>query len=293
MIDISDTELRQEVEDSLHDSMWLVNKDGISLNLTTEDKDRLSGSLDKGWLNDKLIDACHAVLHQARPDLGGLQSCLLAVKPAFRPEANPFLQIINTDPKVRTHWILLSSLDCPKGVINVYDSANCNSLSPSVQKSIAKLMQFKGDSITVRFMKCPQQTNGNDCGVYAIANAVQLALGVDPSTITTYSLPQCMRQHIQSCLEAGHFTKFSHGKSRRHSVGYEHSMKLDVYCSCHMPDMGDDFFECTTCEKWYHPQCQGLHLTIEELETATRVTCLTCYSGRGRRYQLGKKMKYK
>ena len=216
VLDISDTELRQEIEDSLHDSMWLVNKDGISLNLTTEDKDRLNGSLDKGWLNDKLIDACHAVLHQARPDLGGLQSCLLAVKPAFRPESNPFLQIINTDPEVGTHWILLSTLDCPKGVINVYDSANCNSLSPSVQKSIAKLMQFKGDIITIRFMKCPQQTNGNDCGVYAIANAVQLSFGVDPANISTYSLPQCMRQHIHSCLEAGNFSKFSHGKSRRY-----------------------------------------------------------------------------
>ena len=70
-------------------------------------------------------------------------------------------------------------------------------------------------------------------------------------------------------------------------------MKLEVYCSCHMPDMGEDFFECTTCKKWFHPQCQGLDLTIEELQTATRVTCLICYSGRGRRYNLGKKMKYK
>ena len=52
------------------------------------------------------------------------------------------------------------------------------------------------------------------------------------------------------------------------------------------------FFECTTCKKWFHPQCQGLDLTVEELETATRVTCLTCYSGRGTRYNLGKKMNY-
>ena len=33
-------------------------------------------------------------------------------------------------------------------------------------------------------MKCPKQTNGNDCGVYAIANMVSVLHGIDPSSVS-------------------------------------------------------------------------------------------------------------
>ena len=33
-------------------------------------------------------------------------------------------------------------------------------------------------------MKCPKQTNGNDCGVYAIANMVSVLHGEDPSSVS-------------------------------------------------------------------------------------------------------------
>ena len=38
--------------------------------------------------------------------------------------------------------------------------------------------------IFVRYMKCSKQTNGNDRGVYAIANMVSILHGVDPSSIS-------------------------------------------------------------------------------------------------------------
>ena len=48
-------------------------------------------------------------------------------------------------------------------------------------------------------MKCSKQTNGNDCGVYAISNMVSILHGVDPSSIS-FNVA-AMRRHLLQGLE--------------------------------------------------------------------------------------------
>ena len=122
----------------------------------------------QGWLTSCAIDAVHAILTHQFPLQGGLQPCIYAARPCFRPTTHPIVQIINTQPSGRgVHWICLSTHGCEPGSINVYDSAKNNHLSSDVERCSAQLVEMPQDmdSIKVYFIDCDQQRNSMDCGV--------------------------------------------------------------------------------------------------------------------------------
>ena len=58
--------MRQSI-DAVNDAIWLFSVDGISLNLSQEEKRRIEGKFDNGWLSDTIIDATQVVLRQQCP----------------------------------------------------------------------------------------------------------------------------------------------------------------------------------------------------------------------------------
>ena len=106
------------------------------------------------------------------------------------------LQIIHTGAH---HWILLSSL---KREVKIYDSLNT---TPTEATLNAIRQLYSPDESMPPFVqhKCHKQVGGTDCGVFAVAYAVDLLLGNDPSTIK-YDQSK-MRDHLMSCLENGKF----------------------------------------------------------------------------------------
>ena len=51
----------------------------------------------------------------------------------------------------------------------------------------------------LQFVPVQQQTNDSDCGVFAVAFAVSLALGRNPKHVT-FDTPR-MRPHLAACLK--------------------------------------------------------------------------------------------
>ena len=191
--------MRQSI-DAVNDAIWLFSVDGISLNLSQEEKRRIEGSFDNGWLSDTIIDATQAVLRQQFPYDEGMQSVLYAAKPEFQPVSGRFVQIINTHPNDGgLHWICFSNFNSDDGIVNLYDSSGEIYMSTATERAVAKIMCTPLPKIFVRHMKCSKQTNGNDCGVYAIANMVSILHGVDPSSIS-FNVA-AMRRHLLQGLE--------------------------------------------------------------------------------------------
>ena len=54
---------------AINDNTWIFSQEGVKLNLTTEDKLRVQGKFDNGWLNDTIIHAVHSLLRQNYPNL--------------------------------------------------------------------------------------------------------------------------------------------------------------------------------------------------------------------------------
>ena len=132
------------------------------------------------WLDDTLINLGQSMLKAKYLHMSGLQSVLLAKKMALVPQPDEFLQVLNVN---KNHWILISTIGCPPSTVNVYDSLH-GRLSSQAQRVVADLIQSQAADVTLRYMDVQWQSNGYDCGLFALANATALCDGTDPSTIS-------------------------------------------------------------------------------------------------------------
>ena len=111
------------------------------------------------------------------------------------------------------HWIVVSTNGCPPATTRVYDSMLM--LAGDVKKLVAKLMRDT-DHIQIDLVDIRPQTNGSDCGLYAIANAFELCAKHDPATCNW--MDKCMRPHLLKCLENEAITQFPH-EARSNAAG--------------------------------------------------------------------------
>ena len=176
------------------------------------------------------------------PDLEGFQSCTLAVQLDFERHQKLFIQIINRSPHTKdSHWLIVSSINCMEDEVGIYDSAfddlphneqlvssiNCmedevgiydsafDDLPHNEQLVVAILVKTEKKILKAKFSNVCMQTNGNDCGLYAIANATALAFGRDPSE--EQYIPSKLREHLIQCLENKEMRPFpiAKGTSKR------------------------------------------------------------------------------
>ena len=120
------------------------------------------------WLNDIIIDSAMNILTYQFPDLEGFQSCQLAHQLDFD---RLFVQIINRSPKDGgSHWLTVSNINCLENTIKVYDSAYSD-LPHEEEVLVASLVATQANKLKCIFPNVALQTNGYDCGLYAIANA--------------------------------------------------------------------------------------------------------------------------
>ena len=215
------------------------------------------------WLNDRIIDAAQHLIKQKAPRIAGLQTCLNASKLTFRPVKGSFIQVINRNPEAGgSHWLTLSTVKCNRNgsEVKVHDSS-FTSVSFPVQQSICNIMRRgtppkRSDVIKVLFTDVSWQPNPNDCGLYAIANAVCDALGIDPTT-QGYVTSE-MRQHLISCFEKNKISPFpAYERKSIYTRGLRFQSVLKVFCTCRMPEDGL-YVQCTKCKIWLHPDCEGL-----------------------------------
>ena len=81
---------------------------------------------------------------------------------------------------------------------------------------------------------CAYQNNSDDCGLYAIANAIAEVFGTDP-TMQEYDT-ELMRGHLLHCMEQNEMSPFP-ARSRKSSFanGVRYWAYIKVFCSCQTP----------------------------------------------------------
>ena len=226
------------------------------LGLDEDDKDRL---LSNKWLTDKHMHACSVLLKKAHPSQSGLHHTITLAKSPHRC-ASPadFVQIAHIN---QSHWVCISSINCPPGVVDVFDSSPYSSSTSKVLlKQAAGLAHCQEKQLEVRFVDVQSQNGADDCGVFAIAFATSLCIGVDPHLL---SLNQDeMREHLINCFEEGEMLPFPPAATPRR-FGRRRVKKVEkvrVYCNCRLPwDRHDtslgSLAQCHRCKEWYHKDC--------------------------------------
>ena len=80
----------------------------------------------------------------------------------------------------------------------VYDSLY-SSAGTCLETQIASLIQTEEPEISLKFVDVPVQAGTYDCGLFAVAFATALALGIRPKECQ-FNQPE-MRKHLFKCLE--------------------------------------------------------------------------------------------
>ena len=53
--------------------------------------------------------------------------------------------------------------------------------------------------------------------------------------------------------------------------------KVDVYCTCRIPEMGESMVECSRCAEWYHTFCVNVPQTVLD-NSSLPWYCKSCYN---------------
>ena len=172
-----------------------------------------------------MIDCAQNLIHSQFPNIDGLQSCCYAQKPCFRPTTDTFIQILNTHPKGGgLYWVTVSTYENPvSGAVKLYDSSLALGVSTSIEMSVSNMLRSPESSISIKLMNSDIHPNTNDCGVYAIAFAVSLALGKEPAYLHFENSK--MRSHLLNCLQSGVLTEFPCKPEKKEKVYmYRHTL---------------------------------------------------------------------
>ena len=100
------------------------------------------------------------------------------------------------------HWLLVSTVS---GVVSIHDSLNTQPTEELI-KQISQLFSPDGSTPAYTQLKCHKQLGGTDCGIFAIAYAIDILLGNEPQNIR-YDQNK-MREHLVNCLQSGKMTAF-------------------------------------------------------------------------------------
>jgi Ulp1 protease family, C-terminal catalytic domain len=143
------------------------------------------------------MNAAQTLIKDNFPDIGALNCVSLGQNLKFpKSDSSKWLQIINTE---KNHWILIAKGFLATEDVMIYDSLHFDAEnSERVIANICSLVRTQNPSITYLVQPCQRQGNGYDCGVFAIAFAVSLAFGENPSQLV-YD-PAKLRNHLKFCF---------------------------------------------------------------------------------------------
>lgn len=159
------------------------------------------------WLEDQHVDAAQTLLKRQFPEVNGLQPPCLGQVLQFSPlpRDGKALQIIYNGG---CHWVVVSYID---GQVTLYDNEGIG-LTPSLQQQIACLCP--GTAVNLSSVQ-QKQRGSSDCGLFVIANCVEIANGKDPAE--SFFDQHQMRTHLAACLKAERFARFPQRNDVRRS----------------------------------------------------------------------------
>ncbi|XP_065670722.1 uncharacterized protein LOC105849232 isoform X2 [Hydra vulgaris] len=149
-------------------------------------------------LNDNTIHFCQQIMSVQLGINIGLQDPIKGKVLSFEIlKSSPFVQILHDG---NLHWVCVTTYDCNPGEIYIFDSLFCGSVSYDTKKQICSILHTELKYLVIKVLPVQQQTNGVDCGLFAIAWARQIleTKGI-PSTAMTFDQKQ-MRKHLLHCI---------------------------------------------------------------------------------------------
>ena len=121
---------------------------------------------------------------------------------------------------------------------------------------LGALYGLPGRDMKIIIPDIQKQRGTNDCGLFAIANAVEfctpnLHCGLTPMSFEDG--PMCMRDHLRKCFEARWIEPFPSIVHRRKIKVRD--LLIQSCCPCRLPNIMAKLVSCNTCNLLWHETC--------------------------------------
>jgi len=161
--------------------------------------------------------------------------------------------------------------------VELFDSMHTipgDSEEDSIVRQVCCVLQSEDPEIFIDVVRCQLQAGAVDCGLFAVAMALDIAMGVDPFE---HDFIQCgIRSHFVRCIADQHFTPFPRTRQKAFG-GYPRivsSVSVEIFCVCRWIET-DDMAMCDVCKVWYHASCVFIPPEVFEHEELPW-KCPTC-----------------
>ncbi len=159
----------------------------------------------KDRLNNEHIHAAQKILAKQFSDRAGFQYTLRyksVEKPIVTQTNEGTIQLHNIGGDHRVTTIFSG------GAVRLFDSLYAGVIADDLVEQITQTYGKLKEHLTVQVVRIQQQQGCTECGLYAIAYAVDLCFQCNPSTVKFHQ--KDMRGHLIKCLEDGRFSRFPH-----------------------------------------------------------------------------------
>lgn len=124
---------------------------------------------------------------------------------------------------------------------------------------------------TIERLSVQQQDGTFDCGLFAVANAVEVCLNSNP--VSAQYDQKKMRRHLEDCLNDETLRSFPMCSTEPLPRPTRTVHKIKLYCICRMPEEYDEMMICCdSCSQWYHVSC----MKLGQAETSDYWVCCVC-----------------
>ncbi len=197
------------------------------------------------------MSAANRLLCSQFPSQKGLKdTCILKENHIWSSTPDQFVQIVHVSTN---HWACLSDKFSSPGCVDLFDSMHTVPVEDgTIVTQVCSILRTPEPTITTNVVNVCFQAGGRDCGLFAIAMAVDLCAGVDP--VNKNYVQSEMRSHLHSCFSNKLLQPFpSTARNIKKRTSLEVTVK--VYCMCRRPEGDKLMVCCDKCNGWYHEGC--------------------------------------
>lgn len=217
-------------------------------------------------LDDSQINLAMTILKNMHPEIKGLQSTCLGIynerrtMPRFQSTPGKFVQIMY----LPGHWIVATNVfSSTSHEIYWYDSLPKSFVREEGLVQLSSLLRYDGEEqmITIKLRKCHRQSNNTElCGYFAIAFAVAICSGLDPTGLRfdEHELVKYVQRSLNKRFFDNTFPIHEVGGVQDVAVLYE----LKRHCICHRACHYTDMVKCIVCGNSYHANCVSISYDV-------------------------------
>jgi hypothetical protein len=136
---------------------------------------------------------------------------------------------------------------------------------------LSPLMHLYGKDKSAIHINVPftqKQTNGTDCGLFAIAFITSYCFRKTKCFDLIFDATK-LRSHLLHCFETGVISEFPFTDKTisKRNQDQMHTITIDLHCLCYMPECLENMVQCVKCDTWCHYSCVNAPADISQISS--------------------------